>query len=144
MKEKEKFLKLLNEAFEAEYNDVFLYLREADRFRKKLVSGARLGEIFDKFSLMELRHSDRIAAKIIQSGGKPQWKLLPFEESESLRDILKRHAESEKNAIALYNEILPLCRERDADFKLIIRGIKEEEGEHLDKVLHILKHLRKR
>ena len=142
MTEKEKFLELLSKAFETEYNDVFLYLREADRFRKKIVAGDKLGAIFDKFSLMELHHSDRIAAKIIQSGGKAQWKFMPFEQSNSLKDILQRHMEKEKQAIALFNEILPLCRERDADFKLIIRGIIEEEAEHFARIEHIHKHLK--
>jgi bacterioferritin (cytochrome b1) len=142
MTEKEKLLGLLNKAFETEYNDVFLYLREADRFRKKIVSGDKLGIIFDKFSLMELHHADRIAAKIIQAGGKVLWEFKPFEQSSSLRDILNRHTGKEKYAIALYNEILRLCSERDADFKLIIRGIIEEETEHLAKVEHIYGHLK--
>jgi bacterioferritin (cytochrome b1) len=142
MTEKEKFLGLLNKSFETEYNDVFLYLREADLFRKKTVEGDKLGVIFDKFSLMELHHSDRVAAKIIQSGGKVRWKFMPFEKSDSLRDILKRHMEKENHSIILFNEILPLCRERDADFKLIIRGMIEEEKEHLAKVEHIYKHLK--
>ena len=140
MKDKERLLELLNAAFEREYNDVFLYLKEAELFRGKIVGGNKIGDIFESFSLMELRHADRIASKIVELGGKAQWKFMPFEIAESLRIVLEKHAVYEHKAISLFEEILALCG--DSDSRLIIKGIKQEEKEHLDKITHILKHLK--
>ena len=90
---------------------------------------------------MELRHADRVASKMIELGGRAEWRFLPFESSDSLRDVLQRHALNEAKAIKLYDEILTFFDY--ADFKLILKGIKEEEKEHLQKVEHILKHLKR-
>ena len=140
MQDKARFIKLLNEAFEKEYNDVFLYLREANLFRKKIVSGERIGNIFESFSLMELRHADRLVSKILELGGKAEWKFISLEVSASLREVLERHVISEAAAVAQYEEILAQCE--DEDFKIIIKGIKEQEKEHLAEVSHILRNLK--
>lgn len=137
---KEGLVKLLNNAFENEYNDVFLYLKEAAFFREKIVAGEKLGELFEAFSLMELRHADRMAAKIIELGEKPEWVFRPFEAPGSLRDVLERHAVSEAAAIRLVDELLTLCTDRD--FKLILKGIREDEKEHLVKIAHLKKQIK--
>jgi rubrerythrin len=140
MEYKEGFVKLLNEAFEKEYNDVFLYLKEAGLFRKKIVSGERLGGLFEGFSLTELRHADRIAAKIIELGGKAEWIFRPFESSDSIRDVLERHAVNELAAIRHIDELLILCT--DPDFQLVLKGIREDEKEHLAKIVHLKKRIK--
>ena len=136
----EKLIKLLNTAFEKEYEDVFLYLREAELFRKKIVDGERLGDIFEDYSIMELHHADRISSKMIEFSCRTVWKFKPLEISCSLTHILEKHVENEHSAIKVFNDIL---EERiDANFKLMIMGIREEEKKHLDKISHILRHIR--
>jgi rubrerythrin len=138
--DKDNFLKLLSLAFDKEYNDVFLYLKEAEMFREKIVEGESIGKIFEHFSLMELRHADILASKIIGFGAKAKWVFMPLEKSGSLRDVLQRHVLNETNAVRLFDEILENCS--DVDFKITLKGIREDEKEHLEKVSHILKHLK--
>ena len=137
---KKRMIKMLSFAFENEYADVFLYLKEAELFKKKIVSGDRIGRIFTDFSLMELRHADRVASKLIELGSKATWTFKPLEQSASLRDVLKRHLENETRLIKVYDEILALCD--DVDLKITVKGIRENEKEHFAKVSHILKHLK--
>ena len=136
----EKYIKLLNSAFEKEYNDVFLYLREAELFKKKIVLGEKIERIFSDFSAMELRHADRVASKLIELGAKPKWVFRPLEGSNSLREVLERHVVSEMAAIHIYNDIISICT--DYDFKIILKGIRENEEEHLAKVSRFLKKLK--
>ncbi len=140
MGNKEKFIKLLNIAFENEYNDVFLYLKEADLFRKKMVSGDKIGGIFNDFSVMELRHADRLAMKMIELGVKAEWVFKPLEPSNSIREVLENHVKIEANSVKYYDEMLKVCE--DKDFIITIKGIREDEKEHLEKVSHILKKIR--
>jgi rubrerythrin len=140
MADNKKFIQLLNLAFEKEYNDVFLYLREAELFKGKIVNGGRINEIFNGFSIMELRHADRVASHLIELGAAASWVFKPLESSTSLREVLDRHVENEKKAIMLYGELVNMCE--DIDFGIILKGIKSNEQEHLEKVSHILKHLK--
>lgn len=140
MENKETFVKLLNTAFEKEYNDVFLYLKEAELFRKKLVDGEVIGKVFETFSVEELRHADRIAAKLIELGERPEWIFGSLEPSASLREVLKQHLASETKAVRYCEELIDVCD--DADFKIILKGIREDEKEHYAKAARILKHLR--
>ncbi|HCJ67311.1 MAG TPA: hypothetical protein DHV62_08330 [Elusimicrobia bacterium] len=136
----EKLLELLNLAFEMEYVDVFLYLKEAGMFKKKIVAGEKLAKIFEEFSQMELIHADRLAMKIIELGGKAHWTFRTLEPSSSLREVLKKHLESETKAYHLYSEIIKITEE--LDFNLILKGIREDEKEHIEKVTDILKKLK--
>ncbi|MFH1368455.1 MAG: ferritin-like domain-containing protein [Elusimicrobiota bacterium] len=136
---KEKLLSLLYSAFEKEYNDTFLYLREAELFRSKIAGGDRLGSVFSGFSAEELMHADRIASKIIELGGKAQWNFAPLETERSIHKVLEKHIENEAAAYMRYTEMLELCE--DKNFLLILKGIRDEEKEHLEKAKHILKHL---
>ncbi len=139
--EKELFW-LLSSAFEDEYADVFLYLKEADLFKKKIVNGERLADLFEGFSAQELRHADRLAMKMLEMGRSPAWsfRLLPVK--SSLNEALRDHVARETNCFHLYNEILKV--NDDPDFELIIKGIRDNEKEHLDKCVDILKKLEHR
>lgn len=136
----EKLLELLKYAFEMEYTDTFLYLKEAEMFKRKIIDGEKLANIFEKFSQMELRHADSLAKKIIELGGEAKWDFRPIEVSTSLRETLKRHLENEYKTYQLYEEIIVI--NKDLDFKLILQGIQRNEKEHLKKIIGILKKIR--
>lgn len=144
-----KLLELLNTAFELEYNDIFLYLKEAGLFQKKLVAGEKLAKIFEEFGRMELYHADRLAMKIIELGGKAQWNFRIIEPVRSVRETLRKHLEYETRAYHLYEEILELIEEPfgwnsglKPEFKLVIKGIQSDEKEHLEKIVELLKKIK--
>jgi len=89
---------------------------------------------------MELRHADRLASKLIEAGAKAEWKFRSLESSNSFREVLVKHVTCETNAIQLPTEILDECD--DVDFSIVIKGIREDEREHLQKVAGILKGLK--
>ncbi|MBI4395481.1 MAG: hypothetical protein HY548_00200 [Elusimicrobia bacterium] len=60
-----EMIRLLQQALRLEYEDVFLYLRESSLFKKKLIRGERLGQIFSRFCDSEISHADRVATALM-------------------------------------------------------------------------------
>jgi bacterioferritin (cytochrome b1) len=116
----------LNKALQLEYSDVFLYPREAG-----LMKESPLADIFEQFGLMEIRHADLIARRIIQLKGKPVWDFSLLEEKNDLKSIIQRHIDYEERAISLYAKLIP---EVDEETRILLRGIKAEEEGHLVKL----------
>lgn len=113
----------LNKALQLEYTDVFLYPREA-----KLIKDKTIASVFEQFGLMEVRHADLLAQRILQLKGKPVWDFSLLEEVKELKDIINRHLDYEERAISLYTKLIT---EVDEETKIILRGIKAEEEGHL-------------
>ena len=118
----------LNKALQFEYSDVFLYPREAKLIEKKDTVAA---SVFEEFGLMEIRHADLLARRIIQLGGKPVWDFYLLPDKAELKDILARHIDYETKAVDFYGR---LAGQVDEETKILLRGIKAEEQMHLDKI----------
>lgn len=119
----------LNKALHLEYSDVFLYAREA-----KIINDKTVALVFEKFGLMEVRHADLLSRRIIDLGGKPIWDFYVLESKTNLKDILLRHIEFESRAVDFYGRLL---EQVNAETKIILRGIRAEEEEHLAKLKEI-------
>lgn len=138
---KDMLIEILNEAHQTEYFDTFLYLKESRLFKSKIVNGDDISKIFDNFFKSELIHTDIIAEKLIELGGKPVWTFNSVFASNSLRETLERHIESEMNAVKLYEKAINVCD--GGPFCIVLRGIISEEKLHLETITNYLKKLRK-
>jgi bacterioferritin len=118
----------LNKALQFEYSDVFLYPREAKLIEE---NDAVVASTFEEFALMEIRHADLLARRIIQLGGKPVWDFYLLSDRNELKDILARHIDYETRAVDFYDR---LVEQVDDETKILLRGIKAEEQTHLDKI----------
>jgi bacterioferritin (cytochrome b1) len=121
----------LNKALQLEYSDIFLYVREAKMTKDNAVS-----PYFEKFGLMEIRHADMLAQRILALGGRPTWDFQLLEDKNNLQDTLARHIASETMIIDFYGTFL---EEVDDETKIILRGIRAEEETHLAKLKEFLK-----
>ena len=129
--DKDNLIKLLNYALQFEYNDVFLYPREAKQVKDKDVS-----RIFEEFGLMEIRHADMLSIKIFELGGKPVWEFKLLGELTDLKEILKRHLNREVQTINFYQNLIEQVD--DPEIKIILRGIRAEEEVHRNKIKELL------
>jgi rubrerythrin len=122
---------LLNYALQFEYNDIFLYTREAREIKDK-----DMAQTFERFGLMEIRHADMLSIRILQLGGKPTWefKLLPG--LIDLKEILKRHLNNEQASIEFYGNLIE--RIDDDEIGVVLRGIKAEEEMHRDRIKELI------
>ena len=129
--DKDKLIKLLNDALQIEYGEIFLYPREARYMKDKNVA-----ELFEKFGLMEIRHADILSIRILELGGKPVWEFKLSAELSDLKGILKRHLTNEEAMIDLYQNLIGQID--DAEIKIMLRGIRAEEEVHRDKIKELL------
>jgi len=120
----------LNKALQLEYSDVFLYPREAKLIKDKVISS-----LFEEFGLMEVRHADLLARRILELGGKPVWDFSLLQDKNELGDILARHFDYETKAVDFYGRLL---EQVNNETKILLRGIKAEEEIHLDKIKELL------
>ena len=124
--EKDMLIFNLNKALQLEYSDIFLYAREA-----KMIKDNAISACFEKFGLMEIRHADLLAQRILALGGKPVWDFHLLEDRNNLKDTLSRHIGSETLIIDFYGTFLDKV---DDETKIILRGVRAEEETHLVKL----------
>ena len=129
--------KILEAALD-ELRDKTRYEHEAALFSRKVVGGKRVAAAFRMFAEEEAAHYEALKhfwPALLESVEAPG----PMDTSDSLRETLKRHIESEHGSIRIYEEIL-----RGLELpahKLVIKGILAEEKEHLKAAIQYLKHL---
>jgi len=137
--ENTKLIDLLNEALHSEYTDIFLYLRQASMVEEGI------SKTFDRLALMEMRHADNIAIQINILGGKSDWEFDYPPIKEATDEILLEHLEREKKHIKTYQTIIGLAeKERQDQLKLILKGIKSEEENHVRMIKGLLEKWRQR
>ncbi len=137
MKDKEKFIKMLNYGLNYEYTDFFTYRKESAMMQKKIVSGEKLADEFIRFSNMELRHADILSNKIVELGFEPIWQMENIFYNDSLRETLLRHIEKENLAYKFYTELQKI--NTDLTFEIVIKGIQQDEKEHLNRLTNLFK-----
>ena len=129
--DKDELIKVLNYALQFEYNDVFLYPREAREIKDKNVA-----ELFENFGLMEIRHADMLAIRILELGGKPIWEFKLLSDLSDLKEILKRHLNREEETVNFYQNLIEQVD--NPEIKIVLRGIRAEEEMHRDKIKELL------
>jgi bacterioferritin len=93
---------------------------------------ARLKEI----SHDEADHAEKLRDRIVALGGKPSMEihLDDLKEAYDLPTILQINMREEVDAIRMYTEILELVPDTDVILYETIRGIIEDEQEHLEEL----------
>lgn len=119
-----------------EITDVRLYEHEAKLFRRKIIDGDRIGELFERFAEEERVHSEILRGMasiddLAQTvpGAPPK--------SDSLRETLRTHVERELRSIRACEDLLKKLD--DARQRLLVKGIMADEKEHLQAALKYLK-----
>ena len=143
-------LRILNEALATEIVCVLRYKRHA-------ITAPRLGGIAGEAIATELgihaaeeqEHADRIAARIGQLGGDPDYdpkNLASRAHSEyaagtSLKEMLQEDLVAERIAIETYGEIVRYLGDRDPTSRRMIEDILAKEEEHADELSDWLERL---
>ncbi|MCS7228260.1 MAG: ferritin-like domain-containing protein [Endomicrobia bacterium] len=130
---------ILQEILEVEYTDIFVYNTEAQLFEQKLKYGDQIAKLYKSFALDELTHADIISKKILEFEKKPIWVYKNFDVSKSVRESLKYHVNREVKSIQLYSKLLDIINDRS--FKIQLKGIQQNEKEHLEQVTEFLRKL---
>ena len=136
--DRDTVIRVLNEALATELVCVLRYKRHY--FMASGIHAQAVAQEFQEHASEEQGHADRIAERITQLGGAPDFnpEILAarshsqYVEGESLTDMIREDLVAERIAIDSYSEIVRYLGENDPTSRRMLEEILEKEEEHAD------------
>src|SRR5712671_4980645 len=140
-------IKLLNEALATEIVCVLRYRRHY--FMASGIHSQAVADEFKEHADEEQEHGDRIAQRIRQLGGAPDFNpqgLLmrshaQYVEGSSLLDMIKENLIAERIAIESYTEMIRYFADNDPTSRRLMESVLQQEEEHADDMATLLESL---
>ena len=133
-------MELLNKAIARELQVSIQYMWQHVQW--KGVKGFAVQEELKKIAVIEMKHAEAIAERLVYLGGKPTTKPEPISVGETLREMIERDKMDEENAITLYKQIIQAANnEGDITTARLFRKTLGEEEEHHDFFTSLLEEL---
>ena len=137
-------ISLLNEGLATELVCVLRYKRHYYMAQGPHASAAK--EEFAEHAKDELEHADRIAERIVQLGGIPDFSPdglsdrshAEYAEGHSLRDMMREDLVAERIAIESYREMILFVGDRDPTTRRMLEDILAKEEEHADDITNLM------
>ena len=133
-------LRLLNEALATELTCVMRYRRH--HFTAQGVASVKIADEFLVHANEELGHADRIAERIVQLGGEPDFRpeSLPqrshsdYDDTPNLSEMIRSNLIAERVAIEAYRQMIALIGDKDPTTRRLMEEILSVEEEHADEL----------
>ncbi|AJC23352.1 bacterioferritin [Pandoraea pulmonicola] len=135
---------MLNEALATELVCVLRYKRH--HFMATGIHAEPVAAEFAEHAAQEQAHADRIAARIVQLGGEPDFSPdglsarshAEYVPGQSLRDMIREDLVAERIAIESYREMIHYLGDRDTTTRRMLEEILAVEEEHADDMRDLL------
>lgn len=140
-------VRILNEVLATEVVCVLRYWRHY--YMASGIHGTAVSDEFLEHAEEEQEHADRVARRIVQLGGEPDFNpagLLSQSHSEyvagvTLLDMIREDLVAERIAIERYSEIICYLGDRDPTTRRILEEILAKEEEHAEELASLLEEL---
>lgn len=137
---RESIIKLLNDSLATELVCVLRYKRH--HFMASGLASPKIAEEFMVHAKEESDHADRIAKRIVQLGGEPDFSpstLLErshadYDESNDLKTMIRVNLVAERVAVETYRQMIRLIGDIDSTTRRLLEDILAEEEEHADEL----------
>lgn len=137
---RDAIIKLLNDALATELVCVLRYKRH--HFMASGASSPKIAEEFMVHANEEAGHADRIAERIVQLGGEPDFSpstLLErshadYNDSNDLKTMIRANLIAERIAIESYRQMIALLADKDPTTRRMLEDILAVEEEHADEL----------
>lgn len=97
------------------------------------VQGFAVKDEIKKISIVEMKHAEEIAERLVYLGGKPTTKPTEVRVGESLEEMMRINTQQEEGAIELYRKIIEKAEEEgDVVTADMFHDILAEEEDHHD------------
>ncbi|MCE4556739.1 ferritin-like domain-containing protein [Roseateles cellulosilyticus] len=137
---RDDIVRLLNGALATELTCVLRYRRH-----HYMATGLESPAIADEFLVhanAELGHADRLAERIVQLGGEPDFNpegLLGrshagYDEVNDLKDMIRSNLIAERVAVETYRQMIQLIADKDSTTRRLLEDILADEEEHADEL----------
>lgn len=142
--DKEQAVEILNEALATEIVCVLRYMHHY--FMATGVHGTAAANEFKEHADEEREHADRIAERIQQLGGKPDFNprsllersVSHYVEGENLADMIREDLIAERVVIDVYREMIKYFGDADSTTRVMIEDILKTEEEHASDLSDLL------
>jgi bacterioferritin len=142
--DRSEVLKQLNQALATELVCVLRYRRHY--FMARGIHSRAVAAEFLAHSNEELGHADRLAARIVQLGGEPDFapenlntrSHAEYVEGKSLKDMISEDLVAERIAIQSYRETIRYIADKDPTTTDLLKDILAVEEEHADDLASLL------
>ena len=142
---REAVIKLLNDSLATELVCVLRYKRH--HFMASGMASPKIAEEFMVHAMEESAHADRIAKRIVQLGGEPDFSpntLLErshadYDDSNDLKTMIRVNLIAERVAVETYRQMISLMGDRDSTTRRMLEDILADEEEHADELADWLK-----
>jgi len=142
--DRQKVLKLLNEALATEIVCVLRYRRH--HFMASGIHGQSVGAEFLVHSNEEQGHADLLAARIVQLGGEPDFSPdslsarshAEYVPADTLADMIRENLVAERIAIDSYRDMVRYLGDQDPTTSVLLKQILAVEEEHADELADLL------
>ncbi len=140
----EQIVALLNDALATELVCVLRYKRH--HFTAHGLASPKIAEEFMVHAQEEAGHADRLAERIVQLGGKPDFHpahLLErshadYDESDDLKAMVRANLVAERVAVESYRQMIALVADKDPTTRRLLEDILGDEEEHADELADML------
>lgn len=132
---------LLNDSLATELVCVLRYKRH--HFTAQGLASPSIAEEFAVHATEEMGHADRLARRIVQLGGQPDFSpatLLErshaaYDDTLTLKDMIAANLSAERVAIEAYSQLVRLVGDRDPSTRRLLEDILADEQKHADELL---------
>jgi bacterioferritin len=133
-------IKLLNGALATELVCVLRYKRH--HFTADGLASPKIAEEFMVHANEEAEHADRIAERIVQLGGEPDFcpdslsarSHADYDDSKDLKSMIRANLIAERVAIESYSQIITLIGDKDSTTRRLLEDILSVEQEHAEEL----------
>jgi bacterioferritin len=139
-------VKLLNDALATELVCVLRYKRH--HFTATGLASPKIAEEFMVHATEESGHADRLARRIVQLGGEPDFSPdslstrshASYDDSSELKAMIKANLIAERVAIESYSQMITLIGDKDPTTRRLLEDILSDEQEHAEELSDWLAH----
>jgi bacterioferritin len=137
---RDDIVKLLNDALATELVCILRYKRH--HFTAKGLASPKIAEEFMVHALEETAHGDRLAERIVQLGGEPDFapsRLVErshadYDDALDLKAMIRANLIAERVAIEAYSQMIALIGDKDSTTRRLIESILSQEQEHAEEL----------
>jgi bacterioferritin len=135
-----ELIKLLNDSLATELVCVLRYKRH--HFTAQGLASPKIAEEFLVHATEEAAHADRLARRIVQLGGEPdfspdtlsQRSHASYDESSELKSMIRANLIAERVAIEAYTQIIALVGDKDSTTRRLLEDILADEQGHAEEL----------
>ena len=131
---------LLNDSLATELVCVLRYKRH--HFTADGLASPKIAEEFLVHAGEEAGHADRLAQRIVQLGGKPDFSPdsltrrshAAYDDSADLKEMIRANLIAERVAIEAYSQMITLIGDKDSTTRRLIEDILSDEQQHAEEL----------